>query len=229
MLYKGLFSKKVIKNTEDKIKKLGHQEKLTTNQFLLKRVFITTIVFIISIITFKRGYILAPLFSYLSFRIYTYLKLDLLIKKRKYQLEDEAMYFFEVMTLALETGHGIKKALELTSENVPSLLGEEIKITLREMRFGKDLNEALDSLKERIPSRDINNILLNISEANTFGTELIETMNNQLDYLREKEVQRAKAKISKVPIKISIISVLLYIPLIMLLILGPVFLKLIGD
>ena len=47
-------------------------------------------------------------------------------------------------------------------------------------------------------------------------------MYNQLDFLKDKQIMDIKAQINKIPNKISIFSVLFFIPLILLIILGPV-------
>ena len=46
-------------------------------------------------------------------------------------------------------------------------------------------------------------------------------MYNQIDFLREKQILEIKGKINKIPNKVSIISVIFIVPLIMILILGP--------
>ena len=53
-------------------------------------------------------------------------------------------------------------------------------------------------------------------------------MYNQIDYLREKRVLETKAIISKMPVKISIVSVIFFIPLLLLLLLGPMLIKLLS-
>ena len=93
------------------------------------------------------------------------------------------------------------------------------------MNFGKSLIEALESMKKRIPSETINNIILNITQTNQFGNSILDTMYNQIDFLREKQI---KGKINKIPNKVSIISVVFIVPLIMVLILGPYLIELIG-
>ena len=93
------------------------------------------------------------------------------------------------------------------------------------MRFGKSLNEALENLKLRIPSDTINNIILNISQSNIFGNSIVETMYNQIDYIRDRQILNAKAVISKIPVKVSVISVIFFIPLIALLILSPIIIQ----
>ena len=80
-------------------------------------------------------------------------------------------------------------------------------------------------MKQRIPSDSVNNIILNIKESNLFGNNIIDTLYNQIDYIRERIILENRAYISKLPLKISIISVVFFIPLLLLLILGPVILN----
>ena len=104
-------------------------------------------------------------------------------------------------------------------------LANEFKEAIREVDYGKSLTESLNSMPERIPSESINNIILTLTEACQLGSSIIETLNNQVSYLREKRKMEVKAQISKMPIKISIISVLFFIPLLLLIILGPIILN----
>ena len=90
-----------------------------------------------------------------------------------------------------------------------------------EIKFGRSLMEALDDLKKRIPSDTINNIILNITQTSVFGNSIIEVMNNQVEFLREKQILEVKSQINKIPNKVSIVSVLFIVPLILLMILGP--------
>ena len=83
-------------------------------------------------------------------------------------------------------------------------------------------------MQKKIPSDSINNIILALTQANVYGSSIISTMYNQIDYLREKRKMEIKAQISKIPTKISVISVFFFIPLILLIILGPVLLSFIG-
>ena len=79
----------------------------------------------------------------------------------------------------------------------------------------------------RIPSDTVNNIILNLLESNIYGNNMIDSLNNQLDYLNDKLLLETKGKINKMPIKISIVSVLIFVPLILIIILGPIIINLI--
>ena len=52
---------------------------------------------------------------------------------------------------------------------------------------------------------------------------------NQIDFLRDKQILEIKGQINKIPNKISIVSVLFIVPLILLLVLGPVLLQFLGE
>ena len=86
----------------------------------------------------------------------------------------------------------------------------------------------MEGMHKMIPSDTINNIILSLTQANIYGSSIISSLYNQLDYLREKRKLEVKAEISKIPIKISIISVFFFVPLVLIIILGPVLLKYLG-
>jgi len=144
------------------------------------------------------------------------------------KLDHEALYFFEVLTLTLESGRNLENSIEMTCQNVDSEISSEFKSAISEVKYGKSLNEALNSLKKKIPSETINNIILNITQTSVFGNSIIDTMNNQIEFLRDKQVLEIKEQINKIPNKVSIISVIFIIPLILLLLLGPVLIKFIS-
>ena len=95
------------------------------------------------------------------------------------------------------------------------------------MSLGKSFSECLNSMKERIPSDTINNAILNIVQSSIFGNNIEESLNNQLDFLRDKHLMEVKSEIGKLPTKISIISVLFFIPIILMVILSPVLVDLV--
>ena len=138
------------------------------------------------------------------------------------------MSFFEILTLSLETGRNLMDALEITISSSSGELVDEFREVLKSVDYGKSLTEAMEGMHKRIPSDTINNIILSLTQANIYGSSIISSLYNQLDYLREKRKLEVKAEISKIPIKISIISVFFFVPLVLIIILGPVLLKYLG-
>lgn len=223
-----IYSAKSIEYFQKKINLLGTNSSYDATKFLNFRLITTIIIFFVILYLFDMGYILAPVISIAYYNILPSIYLDKKIEQRAESLDNDALYFFEVLTLSLETGRNLKSALELTSNSIESELSYEFRRVLNEVKYGKSFNEALEALKLRIPSETINNIILNISQSNVFGNSIIETMYNQIDYIRDRQILRAKEKISKIPLKVSVISVIFFIPLIMLLLLSPILIDFLG-
>lgn len=223
-IFTKIYPKRTIERVDAKVKLLSITHHFKPLTILNLRIFISLVLFVIILLVSNIGYILAPVvaisFYYLSEKIL----LDYPIKKRGKKLEKEALFFFEVLLLSLESGRNLGHALSLTAENVDSEISLEFRKTLSEVRLGKSLNEALNDMKKRIPSETINNAILNMVESNLFGSSIVDSMNNQIDYLREKQMLDVKAEINQLPTKVSVISVVFFVPIMLLIILAPVLL-----
>ena len=213
---------------ETKTKLLGVNNKINAVDLLNNRLVLTVLSFLLILFFVDFGYIIAPLVAFLIYQLYFPLGVDRKIEKRSRVLERDSLYFFEILALSLEAGRSIKTAIEVTTKNIDSELSDEFKKVIYDVDFGKDLDSALEDLKYRIPSDTVNNIILNIRQSNIFGNNIIDTVYSEIAYIREKRVLETKAYISKIPVKISIISVLFFVTLLLLLLLGPMIVNLIS-
>ena len=218
-MFSGIYRKKTINRLNNKFKLLN--KNIDSIKFMNYRVISTLIIFTLFIIFNSRGYIYGPLIAILNYISYEYV-LNYNIKLRKSKLNYDAIFFFQVLVLTLESGKNLQGGIELTCNTIDNNISKEFKKVLHEVKLGKSLNEAINNMKERIPSEEINTVLLNITQSSIFGNNIIDSLNNQIDYLRDKKLLDIKAKINKMPTKISVISVLFVIPIILLLVLGPV-------
>ena len=228
MDFRKIFNKRTIKKIDDKVNLLGVTSKYDAITILGTRLVTSIFLFVLIFSTFDYGYILAIVFVIVYYFLFEYIMLDSKIKNREKKINSEAIYFFEVLTLSLQTGRNLAEAISVTVNSVDGELSNEFKEAIRQTGFGKSLTESLNDMQKKIPSDSVNNIILALTQANVYGSSIISTMYNQIDYLREKRKMEIKAQISKVPTKISVISVFFFIPLILLIILGPVLLNYIG-
>lgn len=217
-----IYRKKDIEKIDKKLRLFGISSKYNTQYFLNIRLLLSILVFLLLFLVLDNGYIIGPIGSIIFYYIFTYLMIDKPLKVRELKLEKEGFYFFEIMTLSIEAGRNIESAIKVASENVDSEIALEFREMLNQVKLGKSFNEALEDMREKIPSDAINNIISNIMQASLFGSGILETMYNQLDYLRDKQIMEIKSEIAKIPTKISVFSVLIFIPLILLIILSPV-------
>lgn len=217
-----IYREKDIKKIDAKINQFGVSKKFTTEYFMNFRLFTSIIVFVVLFIFADFGALIAPVATVLWYILVGYFMIDKPLKKRERKLDNEAYYYFEVLTLALESGRNLENAIKMACKYIDSEISSEFRETIKQVNFGKSLTESLSVMSARIPSLTINNIILNMEQSNLFGNSIIETMYNQLDFLKDKQIMDIKAQINKIPNKISIFSVLFFIPLILLIILGPV-------
>lgn len=223
-----LFSNKTISRFKKKSMALGIKNKSSYVSDLSLYLLVIIIAFVISIIfCYHRFYliILLPIGAALLFEFLYY---DVRLTKRRALLNKQALFFFQILSLTLESGNNLKGAIELTTSSISNDLSDEFKKALSDMRMGSTMNEALLDLEKRIPSEVITNIILNLTESNVYGSDMIKSLNTQIDYLNNKLVLSVREQINKMPIKISVVSVLLFIPIILLIILSPLIIELIG-
>ena len=221
-IIKKIYRVKDIAHIQNKINMLGVNRKFKFDsvEFLSLRI-ITTIFLAVILFILNVNYFIIPFIIILYYNLFYYVLITNEINKRIKKLDKEALSFFEILTLSLESGRNLENSLEITCYNIDNELSNEFKRSLMEIKFGRSLMEALDDLKKRIPSDTINNIILNITQTSVFGNSIIDVMNNQVEFLREKQILEVKSQINKIPNKVSIVSVLFIVPLILLMILGP--------
>lgn len=223
-MFNMLYRKRTINRLSKKFKLLGYKN-YNVIKFMNYRLFISLIIFLLFLIFNSKGYIYGPILGILVYFTFEVV-LDNKIKKRINKLNYEAIFFFQVLSLTLESGRNLQGGIELTCNSIDSEISNEFKETLREIKLGKSLNESLVRMKDRIPSEEINTVLLNITESALFGNNVVDSLNNQIDYLRDKKLLDIRGKINKMPVKVSVISVFFIVPIVILLVLGPVIINL---
>lgn len=227
-LIKKIYGRKAIDDLNHDLLCLGKDTKYSFTAFCKDRIITSLLLFLILILFTKFGYIIAPFITIIYYYLFYYINITRKLNKKNLRLEHESLYFFEILTLTLESGRNLKDALEVTCHNVNSEISDEFKRSLDELKFGKSLNESLMSLKDRISSDTINNIILNIVQTSQFGNSILDTLYNHVDFLRDKQILEIKKQINKIPNKVSIVSVIFIVPLIMVLILGPYLINILG-
>lgn len=226
-LTRRIYRTKDIDAIEEKLNMLG-ERKLDVVTFLNIRLLTTILVFVLALYISDFGYIMAPAIAVLYYYAFYYLLITYPLKRRIKKLDKEALFFFEILTLTLESGHNLENALVTTTKNVNSEISREFEKTLFEIGFGKSLIESLQDMKKRIPSETINNIILSITQTNVFGNRIVDTMYGQIEFLRDKQILEIREEMAKIPNKISMVSVVFIVPLILMLILGPLFISFLG-
>ncbi len=229
-LARKLYRYETISKYQKKAKLLGYQDVDTVVfSFLNTRLLLSILLFIFFSIVTDWNYIVALLITFFFAFVFTYYVFNYRLSKRARKLEKEAIAFFEVFTLSLESGKNLIQSFKLTTEHIHSGLSSEIANSVREVEYGKSFHDAFTDLRKRLPSDTVQNVILNLVEAYRSGGDIISTLRKQIDFIQNKRVMDLKTQINQIPIKISVVSVFLLIPLVLLLILAPVILQYFGS
>jgi len=222
----NFYTTKFIQKLNNQILKLDPKHQFNLKRFLNLQFFGSITIFILGLM-----FDLTPLISLLFALIYGYMLYYMGVlkplKKRTLNLEHDAIIFFETLALSLQSGANLDVALSVSVDNTDSQLSSEFKRTLMDIKFGKTLEEGLLDMTKRIPSSIINNTIINIHQSLKLGSSITDNLYEQINYLQEVEIANIKKLANTIPTKISIVSVILFIPLVLLLILAPVLLTLI--
>jgi tight adherence protein B len=92
----------------------------------------------------------------------------------------------DMMTRAIRAGHALGSAIRLVGEEMREPIGPEFSRIAEEMRLGRDVNEALAGLQERVPAEDVAFFCTAVSIQRTTGGNLAEVLDRLSEVIRER-------------------------------------------
>jgi tight adherence protein B len=92
----------------------------------------------------------------------------------------------DMMTRAIRAGHALGSAIRLVGEEMRDPIGPEFARVAEEMRLGRDVNEALAGLEQRVPAEDIMFFCTAVSIQRTAGGNLAEVLDRLAEVIRER-------------------------------------------
>ena len=166
----------------------------------------TSIILFGILIFINYSYIYAPLFIITYYILFEYILLDMNIVRRRKKLENAAIEFFPLFLLNLSSGRNIKKAIISTCELLEdNYLTKEFNKVINDTTIGKTFEESLKMMTTRVPSEIIVNIIYSILEANKSGNGLNNSINEQIDYLKNIKTNKIINNQKYVPLKMLVV------------------------
>ena len=118
----------------------------------------------------------------------------LIAKHRINKILEQLSDAIDMIVRSLHAGHPVATALGLVSEEAKDPIGTEFGITVDEMTYGLDLNDALLNLCDRIPLREVHFLAVAVRLQHTTGGNLAETLSTLSRVIRERRRMRDKIK-----------------------------------
>jgi hypothetical protein len=223
-IVKRIFRSSTIKYYSKKISSLGASSKLTVYNFLLSRLFIELLLFILLFFIPKFGIIIALISVILFHNLYPYFLIDSNISIRNNDLYDEALIFFQMLKLSLKSSNDMRKSLEIVALKLNNDFAKDFDKSLKKNKYNNSLLLVFKDMENKTSNQDIIVSLIDLSESNDYDL----TLNKIIKNLQQKNKQIIKRKYTQLPFKLTIISITFVFSIILLIIYMPSILSILG-
>lgn len=151
------------------------------------------------------------------------------VTKRKSLISKTLPNTLDLLQVSMEAGLGFDLSLSKVVEKAKGPLALEFKKALEEMVMGKPRREALKDIGKRTGVEDLQLFINNIIQAEILGVGIAKVIQIQTEQLRTLRRQRTEEQAMKVPVKMLFPLIFFIFPTILLIVLGPVMLKIMKE
>ena len=150
------------------------------------------------------------------------LVLNAKIKKHQDAIRAQLPDTLDLLSVCMEAGLSFDASLLKVSERMEGPLIDELVTVFRQIQLGKRRNDALKTLSDSTDVSELKTFISAVIQANTLGIPITNVLAAQSEQLRIAKREQIKEKAAKVPSKMTIPTVLLILPAIICVIMGPV-------
>ncbi|WP_319526471.1 type II secretion system F family protein [uncultured Desulfosarcina sp.] len=152
-----------------------------------------------------------------------------LVDKRKQQIFHELPDTLDLLLICMEAGLSFDTALQRVSRELSAIapvLSRELGRYYYEIKSGLSRETVLKNLAERNGERSLTNVVQVLIQSLRFGTDIAEALRVYSDSLRTERMRVAEEKGAKISTKLTFPMILLILPALMIVILGPALINL---
>ncbi|MCF7853772.1 MAG: type II secretion system F family protein [Candidatus Pacebacteria bacterium] len=157
--------------------------------------------------------------------------------KLKGKARDRQALFFrqfpnalDVLTICVEAGLDFRSAISyLTRVFVPGPVSEEMKLFQRHLRLGKHAASGLTEMASRIQIPEVSGVLSNMVQSIEMGSSMGRILRESAAEMRKKRALAAEEQAKKAVVKMTFPMVVLILPCVFIVLLGPVIMDLVST
>ncbi|MCZ4353290.1 type II secretion system F family protein [Roseovarius aestuarii] len=150
------------------------------------------------------------------------------ITKRQQQRQEEITDGFpdslDMMLVCVEAGQSLDQSIIRVSNEMRSsypALSDEFEIVSQQIKAGRDKPSVLNEMSERCGVQDISSFVTVLVQSQTFGTSIADALRVYAGEMRDKRVMRAEEKANKLPTKMTLATMMLTVPPLLIILVGP--------
>lgn len=150
------------------------------------------------------------------------LVLNMKVKKQQEAIKMQLPDTLDLLSVCMEAGLSFDAALIKVSERMEGPLIDELVTVFKQIQLGKSRNDALKSLSDSTDVNELKTFVSAVIQANTLGIPITNVLAAQSEQLRVAKREEIREVAAKVPTKMTIPTVLLILPAVICVIMGPV-------
>lgn len=127
----------------------------------------------------------------------------------------------DLVVVSVEAGQGFAQAMSTAAERTPGALGEELRLTLHEQRFGLPMDRALENLNGRADTPNMRTFVRGVVQGERLGVSIGQIMRNIAREMRLRRRAAAEERAQKTTVKILFPLVFLILPALFIVLLAP--------
>jgi tight adherence protein C len=143
------------------------------------------------------------------------------ITRRQRRIERDSADMIDLLAITVQAGLGLDHALKLTCDRIDGPLSDEVRLMLNEVRVGETRPEALKRLAERAPTPTIRSFARAMSQSESMGVSIGQTLKSLAVDARTRKRQAAEELAQKAPIKMIFPLATCFFPSILIVAAGP--------
>jgi tight adherence protein C len=150
------------------------------------------------------------------------------VTKRQQKRQEEIINGFpdslDMMLVCVEAGQSLDQSIIRVSKEIRAgfpALADEYETVANEMKAGKDRVSVLRDMSERAGVPDVSSFVTVLIQSASFGTSIAEALRVYASEMRDKRVMRAEEKANTLPTKMTLATMMLTVPPLLIILIGP--------
>lgn len=150
------------------------------------------------------------------------------VTKRQQQRQQEITDGFpdslDMMLTCVEAGQSLDQSIIRVSKEIRvsyPALADEFEIVAHQIKAGRDKPAVLNEMGERCGVQDISSFVTVLVQSQSFGTSIADALRVYAAEMRDKRVMRAEEKANKLPTKMTLATMMLTVPPLLIILVGP--------
>lgn len=130
----------------------------------------------------------------------------------------------DMMLVCVEAGQSLDQSILRVSAELKSGFPElayEFEVVSHELKAGKDKASVLKDMADRAGVQDIRSFVTVLVQSQKFGTSIAEALRVYASEMRDKRVMRAEEAANKLPTKMTLATMMLTVPPLLIILIGP--------